>query len=166
MSLAVNILRTHAEEQALIQIYKAKLDQLMGQPKPTQAEINEYIENESTKRPALDDILVKSRTQTSRTERIAMRYEDNLIRAHDEEIAHLSQEIARLQYRAALYDAMLKRLHEHDRWLILEKYVKERALAQIINEMPSEIGIYSKATLSRRLKKIITSLDAMLEKCA
>ncbi len=95
-----------------------------------------------------------------------MHYEDNLLRAHDEEIAHLSHEIARLQYRAALYDAMLKRLNEHDRWLLMEKYVKERALAQIINEMPNEIGIYSKATLSRRLKRIITSLDAMLEKCA
>ncbi len=166
MSRAVNILKTHTEEQALIQIYEAKLNQLMAQPKPTQTEINEYIENESTKRPALDETMVKSRTQASRTERIAMHYEDNLLRAHDEEIAHLSHEIARLQYRAALYDAMLKRLNEHDRWLLMEKYVKERALAQIINEMPNEIGIYSKATLSRRLKRIITSLDAMLEKCA
>lgn len=166
MSLAVNILKTHAEEQALIQIYEAKLNQLLKQPRPTQADINEYIENESTKRPALDETMVGSKFQTSRTERIALHYEDDLIRTHDEETAQLLQEIARLQYRAALYDAMLKRLNDHDRWLLQEKYVKERTLVQILGDMPKDIGIYSKATLSRRLKKILATLDAMLEKCA
>lgn len=163
MGKAESLLRAYKEDLALLQMFQAKLKH-MNDP-ITNAEIDDYIEGATLKRPPLDRISQHGGNYTtSQTESIALDLHSKIQAERMQSVRWLQQEIERLEYRQSMRDALLMRLSEQDAWIIKNRYYYGFSITKLLDIMPDTVGLHSKTTLCKRCCNALKMLDTMLEK--
>lgn len=160
MKKAEWILRSHREHQATLKLLKAKLQQI---GEITEAEKSGYIEAQMLRHTQLDG-MPKAPSQDSRTEKVALTYHDSLHAEHSNEAQDLLDKMQDIRFYLHVYDAMMATLTPEEMWLARERYVNGKSLGRMLLEMPDDIAIRSKTTLSKRCAGVIDQLERFLAK--
>lgn len=158
MKKAEWILRSHREHLATLKLLKAQLQQI---GEITDAEKKDYIEAQMLRHAQLDG-MPKTHVQSSRTEKIALTYQERLQAEHSCEIQDLLTKIQEIRFDLQVYDAMMASLTSDEMWLARERYVNGKSLGRMLLEMPDSIAIRSKTTLSKRCAAVIDQLERFL----
>lgn len=155
MKKAEWILRSHREQLATLKLLKAKLQQI---DEITESEKNDYIETHMLQHTQLDG-MPKMPSQNSRTEMIALTYNDALQAERSNESQDLLTKMQDIRFYLRVYDAMLSSLTPDEVWLARERYVNGKSLGRMLLEMPDSIAIRSKATLIKHCTGVIDQLE-------
>lgn len=158
MKKAEWILRSHREHLATLKLLKAKLQQI---GEITDAEKRDYIEAQMLRHAQLDG-MPKAPSQSSRTEKIALTYNECLQAERSNEAQDLLIKMQDIRFCLQVYDAMMASLTPEDVWLARERYVNGKSLGRMLLEMPEGIAIRSKTTLSKRCAGVIDQLERFL----
>ncbi len=158
MKKAEWILLSHREHLATLKLLKAKLQQI---GEITDAEKNGYIEAQMLQRTQPDG-MPKAPSQSSRTEKIALTYNECLQAERSNEIQNLLFKMQAIRFYIQVYDAMMASLTPDEMWLARERYVNGKSLGRMLLEMPESIAIRSKTTLSKRCAAVIDQLEHFL----
>jgi len=160
MKKAEWILLSHREHLATLKLLKAKLQQI---GEITDAEKSSYIEAQML-RHAQPDGMPKAPSQGSRTEKIALTYNECLQAERSSEAQDLLDKMQDIRFYLHVYEAMMASLTPDEMWLARERYVNGKSLGRMLLEMPESIAIRSKATLSKRCAGVIDQLECFLVK--
>lgn len=158
MEKAEWILRSHREHLATLKLLKAQLQQI---GEITDAEKNDYIEAQMLRHTQLDGV-PKAPTQSSRTEKVALTYNECLQAERSSEAQDLLSKMQAIRFYLQVYDAMMASLTPDEMWLARERYVNEKSLGRMLLEMPDSLSIRSKTTLSKRCADVIDQLERFL----
>lgn len=104
----------------------------------------------------------KTPSQTSRTEKTALTYMDGLQEERSSEAQDLRKAMQEIRFYLEVYDAMMTNLTPEQAWLACEHYVNGKLLGRVLQEMPDNIFIRSKAALHRRRISVIDQLERFL----
>lgn len=127
----------------------------------TDAEKNDYNEAQMLRNTQLDG-MPKASSQSSRTEKVALTYNECLQTERSSEAQDLMSKMQAIRFYLQVYDAMMASLTPDEAWLARERYVNEKSLGRMLLEMPDSLSIRSKTTLSKRCADVIDQLERFL----
>lgn len=158
MKKAEWILRSHREHLATLKLLKAKLRQI---GEITDVEKDSYIEAQMLRRAQLDG-MPKTPSRSSRTEKVALTYDECLQAERTDESKDLLVKMQEIRFYLQVYDAMMASLPPDEAWLARERYTNGKSLGRMLLEMPDSLAIRSKTTLSKRCVDVIDRLERFL----
>lgn len=129
--------------------------------KPNDLHIHQVIEEMSLAAPVLSDIST-THGNGSKTEYIALHYQEQLRAQKEEELMRILSESKKLQYYINICDTMLASLSAKEKQLIENKYVLHKTYDRMLAELPDGIAPLSKSALWYQCKRVIKKLDGML----
>ena len=161
MTTAEWLLRHHLEHQSRLRLLDADLKKLEDGLHATR-EKEELISDLSLHMPAMDG-MPHSKTAASKTERIALTYEERYQTDTKEKCRTIRIEINELQYYMRIYEIMMSGLTEKEKWLITKRYVEQKSYGQMLVGMPPQIDIQSKSTLAKKCCAILERINKMFD---
>lgn len=155
------LLKNHKNHVSYAKVLQVQLRHYTAEPEDT-VDDDSFIEGMmlGSKPP---DGLPHTPRYGSKTEEIAISYQDEMRSEQTSNICALQRQLRQTQYYIHLFDAVMAGLDHIEQWFVEGYYIQALSLADILRIAPDTVGEISKTTLYRKKKNLLEKIDRYLQ---
>lgn len=158
MTSADYLLRNHKNYNSLEKMLEVQIQHLVENPIQT-TEADAFIESLMLSGRPIDGVIHHSSRHGSKTEEVALSYQDKLIEQRANHIETLQHQLKQVQYYIRLYDAVVAGLDPVEKWIVECHYVQSLSFNEMIRISPDSMTTISKSTLCRKKNELLRRID-------